>query len=149
MVYVPKDAKWYVAEIVEEVVVAGDPRNVVHRNLVLIRADSPDEAYAKALEIGSQHEGSYTNPDGRLVRTSFRGLSHLDVIHDGLEHGAELTYERKTSVPEEEISKWVLSKDQLPLFQDRGGKPDYPDYASKSILEEAEKLIESAPPNQS
>ena len=149
MVYVPQGAEWYVAEIVEEIVVDGDPRNVVHRNLILVRADSPDDAYAKALEIGSQHESSYTNPDGRLVSTRFRGLSHLDVIHDALEHGAELMYERKASVPEEEISKWVLSKEQLPLFQDRGGKPNYPDYAAKDILEEAEKLIGSAPQGQS
>jgi hypothetical protein len=92
MVYVPEGAGWYVAEIIEEITVGGDPRNVVHRNLVLIRADSPDEAYTKALEVGGQHEGSYTNPDGRLVSTSFRGLSHLDVVHDGLEHGAELMY---------------------------------------------------------
>lgn len=143
MGYVPQGAEWYVAEVVEEIVVESDPRNVVHKNLVLIRADSPDEAYTKALEIGRQHEGSYTNPDGKLVRTSSRGLSHLDVVHDGLEHGAELMYERKTSVPEEEIRSWVLPKEQLGLFQDRGGQAKYPDYASKDIVEEAKKLVGS------
>ncbi len=149
MVYVPQGAEWYVAEIVEEIIVEGDPRNVVHKNLVLIRADSADEAYTKSLEAGRQHEGSYKNPEGMLVSSTFRGLSYLDVIHDGLENGAELMFERKTSVPTEEISKWVLSKDQLPLFQDRGARPNYPDYASKDILEEAEKIIASAPQNQS
>ena len=149
MVYLPQGAEWYVAEIIEEINVEGDPRNVVHRNLVLIRADSPDEAYTKALEIGRQHEGSYTNPDSRLVSTSFRGLSYLDVVHDSLEHGAELMYERKTSVPDEEICSWVLSKEQLPLFRDRGAASDYPDYASKEILEEAKTMLESAPKGQS
>jgi hypothetical protein len=52
MGYIPEDAKWYLAEIVEEITVEEDSRNVVHRNLHLIRADSPEEAYRKAIELG-------------------------------------------------------------------------------------------------
>ena len=141
MAYIPEGAKWYVAEIIEELVVEGDSRNVVHKNLVLIRADSPDDAYAKALEIGRQDEGSYTNPSGSLVSASFRGLGHLDVVHDSLEHGAELLYERKTAVPEEEIQKWLLTREQLPLFRDPQPPPDYPNYAAKDILEEAKAVV--------
>jgi hypothetical protein len=30
MGYIPANAKWYLAEIVEQIAVEGDPRNVVH-----------------------------------------------------------------------------------------------------------------------
>lgn len=143
MVYVPQGAEWYVAEVIEEITVEGDPRNVVHKNLILIRADSPDDAYAKAMKIGGQHESSYSNPEGKLVRATFRGLGYLDVVHDDLEHGAELLYERKTAVREAEIQKWVLSREQLPLFRASQPAPDYPDYGSKDILEEAKAIAES------
>ena len=49
MGYIPKNAKWYLAELVEEITISGDPRNVVHTNLVLVRADSAAEAYEKSL----------------------------------------------------------------------------------------------------
>jgi len=32
MAYIPTDAQWYVAEIVEQITVEGDSRNVVHKN---------------------------------------------------------------------------------------------------------------------
>lgn len=143
MAYVPDGAQWYVAEIVEEIDVEGDSRNIVHKNLVLIRSDSPDDAYIKALEIGRKGEGSYSNPSGSLVRTRFRGLSYLDVIHDRLEHGAELLYERKTAVPEEEIQKWLLTREKLPLFNESEPASDCPDYASKDILDQAKAIADS------
>jgi hypothetical protein len=54
--YIPKSAKWYLAEIVEQITVEGDPRSVVHTNLVLVRADSPEEAYQRAIELGAAGE---------------------------------------------------------------------------------------------
>jgi len=45
MGYVPPYAQWYLAEIVQELTVVGDPRNMVLRNLTLIRGDSPESAY--------------------------------------------------------------------------------------------------------
>ena len=35
MGYIPKRAKWYLAEIVVQIIVESDPRNTVHINLVL------------------------------------------------------------------------------------------------------------------
>ena len=40
----PKDARWYLADVVVEHTVEGDPRNVVHVNVHLIEADSPGGA---------------------------------------------------------------------------------------------------------
>src|SRR5580658_4503571 len=90
MAYIPESAKWYLAEIVEQITVEGDPRNVVHTNLVLVRADSPDEAYQKAIELGTAGDASFENPDGKWVTFRFRGLHDLNVIYDELEDGAEL-----------------------------------------------------------
>jgi hypothetical protein len=50
--YIPKSAKWYLAEIVQQITVEGDSRNVVHTNLVLVRADSPEDAYQKRWSWG-------------------------------------------------------------------------------------------------
>ena len=52
-------AEWYLAELVMKITVAGDPRNVVHQNLTLIRASSADEAYEKAIKIGKDGEDEY------------------------------------------------------------------------------------------
>src|ERR1051326_8553972 len=92
MGYVPENTKWRLAKIVEEITVEGGPRNVVHRNTRLIRADSAEDAYEYALKFGEECEMSYPNPDGKLVKSRFRGLAELSPIHDELEHGAELFY---------------------------------------------------------
>src|SRR6202521_1398870 len=92
MGFIPKDAKWYLADIVEEIRVEGDRRNVVHTNLALVRADSPDEAYAKAIALGKRGNTKYKNPEGKMVTIRFRGLKELNVIHDELEHGCEITF---------------------------------------------------------
>jgi hypothetical protein len=117
MAYIPESAKWYLADIVEQITVEGDPRNVVHTNLVLIRADSPEEAYQKAIDLGTARDQSYENPDGNRVTIRFRGLRDLNVIHDELEHGAELIYSEKTDLDESAIQKWISPKEELGVFQ--------------------------------
>lgn len=139
MAYIPINAEWYVAEIVEEMTVEGDDRNVVHGNLVLIRAKSPDEAYDRAVELGKRAESVYENPEGRRVVSKFRGLRQLDAVHDRLEHGTELRYSEEVSVPEQRIANLVKSKQELNVFceieQSTG-----PNYSSKDVLEDALRL---------
>lgn len=89
MGYIPADATWYLAEIVEQIAVEGYPRFTVHTNTVLIRADSPEDAYTRAVELGTSHQMAYENPDGKQVTFTFRGLRELVVIHEKLEDGAE------------------------------------------------------------
>ncbi len=67
MGHIPANVEWYIAEIVMEIRVEGDPRNGVHRNLVLIRAVLPEDAYKKALAVGKEGEITYTNPSGKAV----------------------------------------------------------------------------------
>jgi hypothetical protein len=88
----------------------------VHYNLTLVRADSPEEAYSKALVFGKHHESSYTNPDGKHVQAVFRGLRNLFVIYDELEDGAEILYEEQTGLSEEQITSMIPGKDALAVF---------------------------------
>ena len=139
MGYIPPDAKWYIAELVEEITIEGEARNVVHKNLVLIRADSSDEAYDKAIQLGKQGELSYQNPAGRSVKTRFWGLGELAVIYDELADGAELLYEEKVGVPSDQIEKEISAEEELAVFRPFESREE-PDYTSKDIVDEAKRL---------
>jgi hypothetical protein len=141
MGFIPEGAKWYLANIVEEITVEGESRNVVHTNLILIRADSPEEAYQKAIELGTAGEQAYKNIDGKRVTFRFRGLRDLNVIHDELEHGAELSYTEDVAVDESTIREWVAPKEELGIF--RSSSPSVtPDYQSRDVVE---KIYEGFP----
>ena len=73
MSYIPPDAKWWLADLVVEFRIDGDPGSLVHFNLTLIRADSAEQAYSKALARGAEFADTYTNTDGRQVQVFFRG----------------------------------------------------------------------------
>jgi hypothetical protein len=140
MAHIPTDAQWYIAEIVDQITVEDDPRSVVHKNLVLIRADSPETAYEKALSFGRDSETDYVNPDGKQVHIRFRGLSDLNVIHGELEDGAELMYEEKVGLTNESIERLISTKERLAVFCPiRSTKG--PDYSSREILDEVRKLL--------
>ena len=143
MAYIPENAKWYLAAMVEEITVEGDSRSVVHKNYILIRGESPEDAYEKAQELGKRSDVSYDNPGGRLVQIKFRGLSQLNVIHDELEHGAELLYEELLGLSEEQVEALVRPKEDLGVFQPTSPRAG-PDYSSRQVLEEARRLIEGA-----
>jgi Domain of unknown function (DUF4288) len=135
MGFIPKDAKWYLADIVEEIRVEGDRRNVVHTNLILIRADFPHEAHENAMALGKQGNTKYRNLEGKKVTIRFRGLKELNVIHDELEHGCEIAFSEDVGVSETKIRDWIPPKKKLgvfaPIRPHRG-----PDYASADIIRE-------------
>lgn len=142
MGYIPSDAEWYISELVMEITVHGAASNVLHRNLVLIHACSPDEAYGKAIQIGQNGETEYVNPKDQQVHIRFRGVSKLDVIYEALEDGAELYYEEQRGVSESEIQKLILPKEQLEAFTPpRPGEEREPDYRSKAVVKEAVRML--------
>ncbi len=134
MGFVPNDAKWFLADLVVEHRIEGDPRNVVHINTVLVRADSAEEAYDKAIELGSDSELQYENTEGKSVTLSFRGLGDLFVILDELEHGAELIYSEKVGLSEEQVLGLVRPKSSLGVFRDIEPKKG-PNYMPKGIMD--------------
>jgi hypothetical protein len=141
MGYIPKDAKWYIAELVMEFQIEGDARNVVHVNIVLIRADSPEEAFEKAEQLGREAEDTYKNPDNRTVIVTYRGMRALNVIHDELEHGAELMYEEKIAVCEDKLQAMLTPKSELAIFRPWQPKDSsVPDYSSKEVMEEVRRM---------
>ena len=121
MAYIPPDAKWFIPDLVVEYKIYSgiSNDNMIHVNTVLVEANSAEVAYAKALELGHTYEVNYTNSDGNKVEVKFRGLRDLNVIHDELEHGAELFYESHESLKEDEIQALVHPKRELAIFRPR------------------------------
>lgn len=142
MAYIPKDAKWYIAELVMECKIEGESQNVVHVNIILIRADSPEEAFEKAEAFGREDESSYLNPKNQQVSWRYRGLRALNVIHDELEDGAELMFEEKIGIPEERLQKMIYPKHKLNVFRPiQPRDSSQPNYGCQEIIEEALKII--------
>jgi hypothetical protein len=139
MAYVPKDAEWYIAGIIMEFTIEGDPRNVVHVNSLLVHASSPEDAYEKAIDLGKSEENVYLNTDNKQVAVKFRGLSNLIVIHDQLEHGEELFFREQVGVPQSEITKIVREKSELAVFAPDEDRQDIPNYMPQRVM----RMLES------
>lgn len=139
MGYIPEGAEWYLANLVESLSVRGDARIVVHINSVLVHADSPDEAYSKALDIGRSCRMRYQNRDGRRVVCRFEGVSDLNVIHDALEHGVELAYRRRVVRSRSKVKAFVQSKGKLGVFAPMGLFRG-PNYVEGKLWRELEAL---------
>ncbi len=157
MAYVPKDAEWFLAKLVEEFRVQGYKRNAVHINYVLIQAKTPTAAYRKAIELGKRSNNTWKNPGGKTVTHRFLGLRELDVIHDPLEHGCEIMYIERLGMSRVGLRKLVRKKKELEAFlpiaiQRPRGRPDYSSKEIMDMVAERIKKMKSAeqggPPNR-
>ena len=138
MGYIPVDAEWYIAEMVMEITVHGARCNVLHRNLILLKARSPQEAYDKAIQTGQDGQTTHTNPKNQLVEIRFRGISKLDVVYDAIEDGAELAYEELLGVPETQIQQMIPPKEKLEAFiPPNPGQEHDPEEAVKMLNKDA------------
>jgi hypothetical protein len=142
MAYVPDDAEWFLAEIVQEIQVAGCKRNIVHINFVIVHAPSPEAAYLCAMKMGKEGDISYVNERGKQVTIRFRGLRDLDVIYDPLEHGCEIMFTEKLGVSAKGIQRLVRSKSELEVFMPIRRRPGRPNYSSKEVMDEVNKRLE-------
>lgn len=133
MGFIPAGARWYIAEIILEHVFADDSRNVVHTNVHLIEATSPNEAFEKSMKLGKQSEQVYINTSGTNVRVVFRGLFDLNVVHDSLEDGAELFYREGIDVSEDRLKKMAARRDELSVFSTKEPNFDGPNLMPDSI----------------
>jgi hypothetical protein len=86
--------RWYVAELTEEVTLEGDPQNLVHKKTRVIFADSPQDAYDKALAMISEHEVGYINEHNKSIRTRFWGLRELDLSNEDMDRAGMLPHNR-------------------------------------------------------
>jgi len=139
MAYIPKNAEWYLADLIVEIRVEDDPRSVVHINTLLVHASSPIDAYEKALLLGEKQVGDpYLNPAGRRVESRFVGLKDLAVIHEKLEHGAELFFVERADMQPDEVLAMVQPRDKLSVFAEIE-PPVGPDYSSGQIAADYKK----------
>jgi hypothetical protein len=143
MAYIPADARWYIAEVVERLKVQGDPRAVVHVNLYLVEASGPAMAYRKALALGKAAETTYLNPRGRKVSIEFLGLRDLNVVYDRLEHGAELLYREYVGLTAAAARNLVTRRTKLSIFRPLE-RPSGPDYSNAEVVEAAQNLVHVA-----
>lgn len=116
MGYIPDNAEWYLAELAMEITVHGARSNVLHRNLILIHAHSPEEAYDKAVLKGQSEETDYKNPKDQAVEIRFRGISSLNVVYEPLVDGAELCFVEQQGVSESEIQRMIPPEKKLDVF---------------------------------
>jgi hypothetical protein len=141
--WIPRDACWFVADVVIEITVEGESRNVVHINTLLVSANRPEEAWDKACELGARDAGEpYLNPAGRLVTSRFVGLRSLDVVHDALEHGAELYFEEIIGVDAATLARLRRDKSELSIFRAPSEDRDCPDYSSGEIERDFTHAVE-------
>jgi hypothetical protein len=139
MAYIPTDAEWYLADLIFEIRIEDEPRIVVHVNTLLVHASSPEDAYKKALALGAEQVGEpYLNPNGKLVVSRFVGLKELSVIHDKLEHGAELFFVEHPDMQPQDMLAMVQNKTNLSVFAKIEPSAG-PDYASGSIVDDYKK----------
>jgi Domain of unknown function (DUF4288) len=87
----------------------------VWENLILINAQSPEEAYQKALKHGFYSEGEVTM-DGRKGRSRFKGLKTLVPVYEDIEDGAEIEW-LEYVVGKDRLESLVKPKENLPAFQ--------------------------------
>lgn len=106
--WIPKNAEWYIAEIIKSVGQNEQGLFIVYRCMILIEAALPDEAFERAMEFGSR-----LNTD----RTRFWGIRMVYVVHDPLEHGEEVAFERREDVSEAEIQQMICPKEHLVVFE--------------------------------
>ena len=141
MGFIPEGARWYLADIVSRVHHRRGRLytcNVVHINTHLAEAESPEEAYEKAVGLGRLSEHVFLNTESKQVRVVFRGLRGLDVVHDPLEDGAEVAYSESVGVSEEELSRWLVPKERLGIFAPRRSNRDGPNYLPQSVMRSLE-----------
>ncbi len=135
MAHIPKNAQWYIAEVVQEIKVEDSGDLVAHSVLTLIQASSPEDAYEKSLKWGGQSEIVYDNPAGKQVIIRFVGLGDLCVIYDPLEDGAELLYSERVVASQEDVERLVRPKENLSVFADDRKTADHPDYRSGEVID--------------
>jgi len=127
--------QWYLATIVMLITVEGEQKNVVHKNLHLIQAESDEVAYDKALKLGDDSETSYVNSKDQLVNISFYGLAELEeTIELDIYDGVELKFDELEDVNPSQLTTLVSLKKDLSLFLDKGPVDESAlDYGSKEV----------------
>jgi len=116
--------EWFLAELVEDFSYEGSEKHDVYVNTILVRANSVEEAHAKALTFGERYNSEYTNTDAVRVTVKFGGIRNLYLIYEKLEDGSEIIYEEIEDLSADEVAALAKPKEQLAAFVNHGPEPD-------------------------
>jgi len=93
-----KNGNWFIVEIIEKCEpVKRDENQDLRRvttwgNHHLIKADSPEKAFDKAVKLGKEAEYKFTNTDKVEMEWIFVGIGELLPIYEDIEDGAEIMW---------------------------------------------------------
>ena len=123
-----KNGNWFIVEIIEKCEpVKRDENQDLRRvttwgNHHLIKADSPEKAFDKAVKLGKEAEYKFTNTDKVEMEWIFVGIGELLPIYEDIEDGAEIMWNdygfisnRRTmrmSYEKKELMKLIKPKQQ-------------------------------------
>ncbi|MFD1063551.1 DUF4288 domain-containing protein [Winogradskyella litorisediminis] len=114
-----KKGNWYIVEIIEKC----EP---VHRNEKqdlrrvttwgnhhLIKANSPEKAFDKAVKIGKEKNYNFINSDKIEMESIFVGIGELLPIYEDIEDGAELMWTDYGFISNRRTMKMPYEKKEL------------------------------------
>jgi len=116
---------WYLASILMRLEWDDEDKHNLNRrckaweNTILIKANSPSEAYSKAMKLGKlDEEGEVweVNNENHKAKWHFEGLTSLLAVYDEPEDGAEIIWNEHENRSVKTIKSWVLPKEQLEVF---------------------------------
>ncbi|SCY07592.1 protein of unknown function [Nonlabens sp. Hel1_33_55] len=93
-----KKGNWYIVEIIEKCEpVDRNEKQDLRRvttwgNHHLIKADSPEKAFDKAVKLGKEKNYNFINSDKIEMESIFVGIGELLPIYEDIEDGAELMW---------------------------------------------------------
>lgn len=114
-----ENRNWYIAEIIEKCEPLDrnekqDLRRVTTwGNHHLIKANSAEKAYEKAIKIGKEAEYQFTNTDKVEMEWIFVGIAELVPIHEDIEDGAEIMWTDYGFISERKTKRFALTKEEI------------------------------------
>lgn len=114
-----QNKNWFIVEILEKCEpVIRNEKNDLRRvttwgNHHLIKADSPEQAFDKAVILGKEKNYKFTNSDKIEMESIFVGIGELIPIYEDIEDGAELMWTDYGFISNKRTMKMAYKKQEL------------------------------------
>jgi hypothetical protein len=114
-----ENRNWYIVEIIEKYEPINrneeqDLRRVTTwGNHHLIKADSPEKAFDKAVILGKEKNYKFINSEGIEMESIFVGIGELLPIYEDIEDGAELMWNDYGYISNRRTMKMPYKKEEL------------------------------------
>ena len=113
------NGNWYVVEIIEkcEPVKRNEyqelRRVMTWGNFHIVKAETPKEAYNKAVRIGKNGEYKFINSDQLEMEWIFIGIGNLIPISEDIKDGSEIMWEDYGLISNRKAMKFPISEEKL------------------------------------